>query len=382
MAALAAVTAIASAVLWPGVPAYADKVRNAQWHIKFLDLAEAQRITKGAGVKVAVIDTGVAPHPDLRGNLKKGIDVASGRGNGQTDADGHGTSMAGIIAGRGQGPNDGVLGIAPEAEILPIKAMGAVKQGGDFQGDEVAEGIAWGVKLGAGVINASLAGTPSRPLNEAIAQAVEADTLIVAAAGNKTDVLIFAYPAALPDVLAVGAIDKNGKLAKFSRTGEKVALCAPGADVASTGLNGGYLLNNGTSAATAVVSGAAALVRAKFPGLSAKEVAHRLTATADDYGTPGKDEECGYGVLNVVKALTADVPPLTATAAPSTGGSAPAVDGSAAPSTPPVTNEAAPEAKSSNSVLGPVAGIGVAVVALIALIAFGVARIRRRDARR
>ncbi|SDT76462.1 type VII secretion-associated serine protease mycosin [Actinoplanes derwentensis] len=382
-AALAAVTAVASVVLWPGVPAYADRVRNAEWHIKFLDLPTAQRITKGAGVTVAVVDSGISPHPDLKGNLKKGTDILSGGdGIGQKDTSGHGTSMAGIIAGHGRGANDGVLGIAPEADLLPVKVLSD-----EDNRDGLPAGIAWAAKAGADVINVSGAGIQSRDLNEAIARSVKADAVVVAAAGNKADVLLFAYPAAMPDVLAVGAIDQNGKLASFSRTGEKVGICAPGVDVASTGLNGKYLLNNGTSAATAVVSGAAALVRAKFPELSAPEVVHRLTATADDFGTPGKDDQCGYGVLNVVKALTAEVPPLPV-GATSTGSST-APDTSAAPNTATSTApekkpdaEAASRSRPATSTLASVAGIGALVLGFAVVAAFRVARIRRRHSSR
>jgi subtilisin family serine protease len=102
----------------------------------------------------------------------------------------------------------------------------------------------------------------------------------------------------------------------LSVTGEAVAIAAPGVDIYSTSTNNNYSKGSGTSAATAIVAGAAALVRSKYPELSAHEVVHRLTATATDKGTPGRDEQYGYGVLNLVAALTADVPPLSASAAP------------------------------------------------------------------
>ena len=117
------------------------------------------------------------------------------------------------------------------------------------------------------------------------------------------------FPASTEGVLAVGAVDRSGKHAPFSVPGKPVQICAPGEDLESTRLNSSYRPSTGTSPATAVVSGAAALVRAKFPDLSAPEVIHRLTATADDIGKPGRDEECGFGVLNLMAALTADVPP-------------------------------------------------------------------------
>jgi subtilisin family serine protease len=92
---------------------------------------------------------------------------------------------------------------------------------------------------------------------------------------------------------------------------KNIQICAPGIDIEAASPNNRYSIGDGTSSATAIVSGAAALVRAKFPNLSAPEVIHRLTATADDIGKPGRDDECGYGILNIVKALTAEVPPLS-----------------------------------------------------------------------
>jgi subtilisin family serine protease len=133
--------------------------------------------------------------------------------------------------------------------------------------------------------------------------------------------------------LAVGAIDRSGKHATFSTTGPETQICAPGADITAPEPTNKYVKIDGTSPATAIVSGAAALVRAKFPQLSAQEVIHRLTATATDVGKPGRDDECGFGILNIVKALTADVPPLqtSTTATPS----ATATNAAPAATTPP-----------------------------------------------
>lgn len=141
-------------------------------------------------------------------------------------------------------------------------------------------------------------------------------------------------------------------------------------DIVTTGLGNNYDRVDGTSAATAIVSGAAALVRAKFPDLSAAEVIHRLTATADDNGPPGRDDQCGYGVLNVVKALTAEVPPLE-------GGTA--VTASAQPSVvaPSVGSSADPETEAEESNLPVIAGVAGGIAVLGVLLAF-LARRRRR----
>jgi type VII secretion-associated serine protease mycosin len=352
-------------------------VRELQWHVTYLHLAQAHQITKGSGIVVAVPDTGVSPHVDLANNLANGKDTRpGGDGIGQSDKNGHGTQMAGLIAGHGHGTNDGVMGIAPAAKILPIKSLDA-----EGRGQGVEEGIKWAAEAGADVINVSSATGASRPLTDAISTAVRADSVVIAGTGNKSTSPRFGYPAAIPGVLAVGAIGRNGEHADFSITGPKVEICAPGVDIVSTDLNNKYSKSQGTSSATAIVSGAAALVRAKFPDLSAPEVIHRLTATADDNGPPGRDDQCGYGVLNIVKALTADVPPLN-----SSGPSGSAAPPTAAPSVGAATSEGggassngpSPEPAGSNLPL--VAGIGAAVVAVGTVLAFLVRRRRRLGA--
>ncbi|WP_369793981.1 S8 family serine peptidase [Actinoplanes sp. SE50/110] len=298
-------------------PFHADHVRESEWHLSFLKIQEVHAITTGAGIVIALPDTGIQPHPDISKNLMPGIDLTSSDGNsGQYDRDGHGTEMAGLIVGRGHGPAGGILGIAPSAKILPVKSyeVGA-------ENAQLAQGIAASVNLGVSVISVPAGVSPSQKLKDSIDQALKANTVVVAASGNSQSAAGFGYPAALPGVLAVGAIDRTGHHAPFSITGPNMSLCAPGDEIVTTGLNSTYRIARGTSASTAIVSGAAALVRARFPQLSAQEVIHRLTATATDIGPPGWDEECGFGVLNIVKALTADVPPVSA------GASLPAVGG-------------------------------------------------------
>jgi subtilisin family serine protease len=172
-------------------------------------------------------------------------------------------------------------------------------------------------------------------LAAAVSRAINADIVVVAGAGNRPKDSDVGFPAAYPGVIAVAGIDRNGEHADVSVTGPEIVLAAPAVDIMTTYLrdstHSGYITGDGTSAATAIIAGAAALVRSKYPDLSAAEVVHRLTATADDKGPPGRDHEYGYGVVNLVKALTADVPPLqptvtssspnaTAAASPSVGG--------------------------------------------------------------
>ncbi|MEN3304116.1 MAG: hypothetical protein V7603_318 [Micromonosporaceae bacterium] len=127
-------------------------------------------------------------------------------------------------------------------------------------------------------------------------------------------------------MIAAAGIDKTGKHADLSVTGPEVVLSAPAVDIVTPGRNGQYITGSGTSAATAIIAGAAALVRAKYPNLPAAEVVHRLEATATDAGPPGRDDEYGYGILNLVGALTADVPPLQASSPAQTSPAPPAAD--------------------------------------------------------
>ncbi|MEQ4303000.1 S8 family serine peptidase [Plantactinospora sp. B6F1] len=315
-------------------PAAADAARDRQWHLKALDVAQAHRITEGAGVVVAVLDTGVrGDHRDLIGNVLPGVDVTGADTDGRQDTDGHGTAMAGLIAGHGRGPGqaDGVLGIAPKAKVLPVRAM-RTKYGA---GADLPRAIREAVQRKVGVVSLSLSGGAGDDLRQAVQEALAADVVLVAAAGNRPDDAFIGYPAAFPGVLAVGATGRDGKLAPISVTGDAVGLVAPGVDIASTSRTGAYQSSNGTSNSTAIAAGAAALVRARYPDLSAAEVVHRLTATATDRGAPGRDPEYGHGVLDLVDALTAEVEPAGAQPSPGTGPTATADGTSPAVAAPP-----------------------------------------------
>jgi type VII secretion-associated serine protease mycosin len=261
-------------------------------------------------VTVAVIDDGVnGNHPDLTGSVLPGVDLLSPplSRDGRADDDGHGTAMAGLIAAHGQ-----VLGIAPQAKILPVRA---VPGDNSLSPPRLIDGINWAIDHGASVINIS-AGEHLNSIAErnAIDRALASNVVVVASAGNRPEDASVDYPAAYPGVVAVGGVDRAGNHAAGSVTGSEIVLCAPSVDIYSTGLHGGYRTGVGTSDAAAIVSGVVALIRSKFPTMSAQEVVHRLEATADDRGPPGRDDLYGYGIVDPVKALTADVPPLTPSA--------------------------------------------------------------------
>lgn len=309
-----AVTALALVGV-TAVPAAADTARNRQWYLTDLNIAKVHQITRGAGSTVALIDTGVdAKHRDLKGAVLPGRSTLNNQwadSTGREDPEGHGTNMAGIIAGRGHGSGDGVLGIAPAAKILPISAPINGYSSSSF----MTKAIDFAIAQHAGVINMSFGSPGDETMHAAIRKAQAADIVLVGTSGNRGDP--GDYPGKYPEVLTVGAYGQNHKIASFSITGPQVDLAAPGDQIVTTSHGPTeYDIGNGTSEAAAMVSGAAALIRAEYPKMSAAEVVHRLTATADDAGSAGRDNTYGHGRLNIVKALTADVAPLPAASAP------------------------------------------------------------------
>jgi type VII secretion-associated serine protease mycosin len=372
------IIALAGATVIPSDPAKADSFRNDQWYLQSLRVSEAHAISEGGGVTVAVIDTGTYPHPDLKNNLLTGVDEASEESsNGHDDQDGHGTNMAAIIAAHGRNGDDGVLGIAPSAKILPVKVS---KSDGLMSAARAAKGIRWATDQGAKVINASISTGVSFDVEDAVAAAIDSDAIVVAAVGNTSKGFLITEPAMIDGVLAVGAVGRNHKHAPFSIVDPKVQICAPGVDITTAEPKNKYIDVSGTSEATAVVSGAAALVRAKFPQLSAKDVINRLTATADDIGPPGRDSQCGFGALNIVKALTADVPPLEGSASASPSATATDVPATAAPTTPGSAPPAAQDAKPTGSSAPVVVGAVVFGLALVGVVLFLANRRRRGSA--
>ncbi len=306
---------IALTVALGGAPAAsADSIRDEQWEHAFLQIAKAHQITKGEGVTVAVVDTGVdGHHPDLIGTvMPEGYDASDmAFGNGWQDEEGHGTGIASIIAGHGHGPSrgDGVLGIAPGVKILTCKAGDS----DDGNVDYAADAIEKAVERGANVINVSLGyrAQGSEKLQQAVKSAIDNDVVVVAAVGNTSKLYSrVAAPANYSGVVAVSAIGRDGKISSDSVTGREVVLAAPGVDIMVADLKKGYAVGTGTSASAAIVSGVAALFRAKYPDLNAASVIQRLITTADDKGTKGRDPEYGYGIVNPLKALTADVKPI------------------------------------------------------------------------
>ena len=321
-AALLASTAAAGAfTLTAAAPAHADTQRDAEWPISFLDLKTAQQITKGSGVTVGLLDTGVVPtRGDLTGQVTTGPDYAGGTeqpgGPGWGE---HGTCMASIIAGHGRGPGDedGTLGVAPSAHILSVRVI-RDDDAPDINGplsdqNSLADGINYAVGHGAQVISMSLGGTgggnsDSSDVTTAIRNALSHNVVVVVAAGNNGQTgNAISYPGGERGVITVGAVDASGDHAGFSSSGWDVDVAAPGVSVPCDAADSDdeYLVGDGTSQATAYTAGLVALIRSENPGLSPAQVRDVLEQTATDKPAGGRDDQYGYGVIDPVAALHA-----------------------------------------------------------------------------
>ncbi|MCX4469625.1 Subtilisin DY [Micromonospora sp. MW-13] len=293
-------------------PARADQVRDEQWQLDELRASTAWRTSTGRGVTVAVIDSGVdGSHPDLTGQVLPGIDLVD---DGDTDEGpdpvGHGTTVAGLIAGRDD-DRRGAVGLAPDAKILPVRVLDDENRYDDAM--IVAKGVRWAVDNGARVINLSLGGSGDSPaLAAALDYAFVRDVVVVACTGNlavSADTKVW-YPAREPGVIAVAGLERaSDNLWSGSITGDATVLTAPAAGLVGA-RPGGYWRVQGTSFAAPLVAATAALVRAHWPQMSAGEVVNRLISTARDIGPAGRDDRFGYGVVDPVAALTAAVPPV------------------------------------------------------------------------
>ncbi|WP_326561420.1 type VII secretion-associated serine protease mycosin [Micromonospora sp. NBC_01796] len=268
-------------------------------------------LATGAGVTVAVIDSGVdVDHPQLRGRVADGTDLLDSGGDGTHDCVYHGTAVASIIAAT---PRDGVRfhGLAPLATILPVR----VSEQQDLDGEqkarnvtqqEFAQAIRWAVNHDADVINLSVVLYEDNPaIRDAIGYALERNVVVVAAAGNRYEKgNPRPYPASYDGVLGVGAIDENGVRASFSQTGPWVDLVAPGVGVLAATAGPGHSKHDGTSYAAPFVAATAALLRQYQPQLSAAEVVARIVASTDPAPDGGRSDAYGSGVLNPYRALT------------------------------------------------------------------------------
>jgi membrane-anchored mycosin MYCP len=312
IAGLVAAGAVGTPAVADPSPLLGDSVRADQYQLKLLGVAGAWTYSSGAGVTVAVIDSGVdTDHPQLHrpGAVLRGEDFYfTGDLPGTFDCDSHGTAVAGIIAGA-QVDGVGFAGIAPEATIMPLRVIDRdvndTGQAAALDPVVLARAIWYAADHGAGIVNLSLAGDQdNRYVRDAVAYARSKDVLVIAAAGNaqRGTAPHVAYPAGYDGVVGIGAVDQKGERLPGSQIGPQVDLTAPGDRVLAPVRAGGHTYWTGTSFAAAFVSGTAALVRSAWPRLTADQVAERLRATA----TPGPGGRGGYGagLVNPYRAVT------------------------------------------------------------------------------
>ncbi|MEU4244348.1 type VII secretion-associated serine protease mycosin [Actinoplanes sp. NPDC026619] len=295
-------------------PAAAQEASTPQWSLDadHFDASRIWQLSTGKGVVVAVVDTGVdAHHPDLAGRILPGADFTGTAADGRVDtsSNGHGTSVAGIIAGN-PGRADGVTGLAPGASIMPVRISI------DLAADPavLAQGIDYAATHGAKVINISSATPILNPqVRSAVDEAFRNDIVVVAAAGNDGQLGNPAeYPAALPGVIAVAATDNTNTRWPKSETGPYLGLSAPGVDIYTTSTQGSRITTTGTSFAAPQVAATAALLRARYPDENAAQIIARLTTTAHG-GSTGRDAQQGYGLIDPFRALTAPEPAAAVT---------------------------------------------------------------------
>ncbi len=311
---LAAALAIVS-VLFSAQPVRADAIRDREYWLSDYGFQQAWKITKGSGVKVAIIDTGIdVTHPDLQDAVVSGFDMSATSPeksqNPVQDFGFHGTMVASLLAGRGHDKNSGVIGVAPEAQIISIAMRFDIET--PSTDEQIANGIRTAVDSGAKVINLSLTrNSRDWPAlwDDAFQYAFDNDVVVVAAAGNRAGgTEQVGAPATIPGVLVVAGVDKNAQSSNQASTeGLTIAVAAPATDLVSAYPGADYKIWSGTSGAAPIVSGLVALVRARYPDLDANNVINRVITTATRMTDEPYSTQYGYGLIDPQRALTAEV---------------------------------------------------------------------------
>ncbi|MFD8218657.1 S8 family serine peptidase [Streptomyces sp. NPDC059697] len=318
--------ALAVMSVGPAPAAAADDIQSHQWYLDAMNAQGLWKVSTGKGISVAVVDTGVNPDTNsLKGQVLPGVDATGTTGDETDDYTGHGTSMAELIAGTGSG--GGLKGVAPGAKIIPIRTvLSGIGKKGEKQGDTSAKAIRAAADSDAKIISMSF-GTDF-PIDgglEAVQYAQSKGKLLIAGVGNSADIAknYIGYPAKYPGVVGVSAINENGEVAKFSENGAYVDLASPGVDVPTwcdKTFKSYCPQSNGTSQATAITSGAAALIWSAHPKWTANQVLRVMIDTAGrDWPKSTPSRYLGYGTIRPAQVLlkgkgdpgAADVDPVT-----------------------------------------------------------------------
>lgn len=381
-----------------GTTAHAESTRGKQWFLDAMKAEQMWQTSTGEGVTVAVIDSGVDPgNPDLKGRVLPGKDLAPDQpGDEHTDYDGHGTGMAGLIAGTGAyGGGNGAFGLAPGAKILPIRLPNTDAAANKAEAEDrfikaVVPAIRYAAEEGAKVINISQGVTEGSPqLTAAVKYALGKGSLIFAAVGNNGDKANeVMYPSATPGVVGVAAVGKDLRRTAESEYGPQVDMAAPGEDmVAACGSETGLCRSHGTSDATALASASAALIWAEHPDWTNNQV---LRVMLNTIGGPTdgaqRNDSIGYGIVRPRIALQnpgapgpADVYPLPDLAAAEPKSPSPRPSGTSDAGAPAKDDDTAAPASASTDEDTPwtTLGIGAAVLLTAAITAATVVRRRR-----
>ncbi|HUZ38169.1 MAG TPA: S8 family serine peptidase [Streptosporangiaceae bacterium] len=398
-AGVAAGVAVACLAL-SATPAFASGVRSREWWLQALHVTQAWQSTHAGGVTVALLDTGVDPNqPDLTGSVTTGPDYSdSGRVHGGPFWGIHGTAMASLIAGHGHGAGQaaGMMGVAPAATILSIRVT--LESNDPLLADAniaaglptaIARGIRYAVRHGATVIDLPLdpvtapgapgaGGSPAE--RSAVAYALAHKVVLVAPAGDDatpgTDPVNF--PAAYPGVISVGAFGSTFTKAAFSSQQPYVTLTAAGDGVVAASSPAGYTQLSSTAAASAMVAGIVALIRAQFPALSPAQVTKALTESTLYRRSGGQNNGSGAGTVDAARALAAAARMIEAV--PASGQSAaPAGTPAPQPPSPPAAGTASKGSLRHTLLIDVAAAVAVFVVLVLAIL--GYSRLRRRRAR-
>ncbi|QKW09513.1 S8 family serine peptidase [Streptomyces sp. NA04227] len=390
--ALVASTALTAALVGHGSPANAADVQSQQWYLNSMNAEGLWKVSTGRGITVAVVDSGVGKTPGLQGKLLAGEDVTGTPGGPNDDFNGHGTTMAELIAGSGEG--GGIRGLAPDAKILPLRK--SAKGYGADSGDS-HKAIRVAADSEARIINLSFGGPEwYQSLEDSIRYAISKGKLVFAAVGNSGDgENKKEYPAGLHGVVGVGASDKDGKVEKYSQHGNYIDLAAPSGQLpgyCDKSLTKYCTSSGGTSSATAITSAAAALIWSKHPDWTANQVLRVLIDTAGrDWPKDNPSIYLGYGLIRPARNILknqgnpgpANIDPISGKstiAEPSKPVGSPepsAAEGSSEGSAKPSVNPEAANASSSSGDSGKYWLIGIAAAGVLALGVAVVARQRR-----
>jgi subtilisin family serine protease len=293
-------------------PFKVDKVMLAtaetiDWGLKLFGIPPLWKETQGEGIKVGVLDTGIAlEHPDLQPAILKAQDFTRSP-SAAYDAQGHGTHVSGIIAARRNA--QGIVGVAPQSKIIVAKVL---NDEGAGTSQDIVAGIQWAIKSGADILSMSLGSSePDEEIHQALLLAISKGIFVITAAGNEgPDLDTVGYPAGFPEMVAVGSIDRRKRLSQFSSRGRQVDVVAPGDEITSCYPPRSYATLSGTSMATPFISGVVALALAKHrkmggktPLRTQKDLIEHLCRTSADAGLAGFDPLYGCGIVNPAKLI-------------------------------------------------------------------------------